>query len=62
MPKDTRELYQTHAKIVSSRLYTEASGKVVEETEKEKKVEDPSPEEARAAIEEARINENQTGS
>lgn len=48
--------------LVSSRLYTEASQKLEEETEKEKKVADPSVEEAQAAIDTATIMdiENET--
>ena len=41
--------------LLSSRLYTEASEKVATETEKEKKVVDPTAEEAAAAIQEAEI-------
>lgn len=41
---------------ISSRLYTEASEKLAEQIEKEKKVEDPDLDEALAAIEEADEN------
>lgn len=47
------------ATFLSSRLYTEASEKLEEETEKEKKVEDPSAEEATAALEDAEINSHE---
>ena len=55
MPKDTRELYRKYTKLVSSRLYTEASADLEEKVEEEKKVEDPSAEDAQAAIDSATI-------
>jgi hypothetical protein len=43
--------------LLSSKLYTEASEKVAEETEKEINVPDPSPEDAEQALAEAEISE-----
>jgi hypothetical protein len=43
--------------LLSSRLYTEASADLEEKVEEEKKVPDPSPEEAAAALEAAEVKD-----
>ena len=45
------------SKLLSSRLYTEASAELEEKVVEEKKVPDPSPEEAEAALKEAEIKD-----